>query len=178
MMRTRPIPESAIDKTTGSGVKSRVSDPKNRAQSRPCAACGCLFAPHRKRNEAKYCSKKCVWIVERGPEFNARVARESASLRGDMLRGRGEGKTYRKLDGRRHEHRVIAEQNLGRPLAPGEIVHHDDETKINNGPDNLIVLASQSEHARLHFTGKKQSPEQIQRRVAARLRTIYARKSA
>lgn len=55
---------------------------------------------------------------------------------------------YRKLTGR-HEHRVVAEQMLGRPLKRGEIVHHIDGNKHNNVPGNLQVM-SQADHLRLH----------------------------
>lgn len=61
----------------------------------------------------------------------------------------GAGKTYTKTYGR-HTHRVVAEQMLGRPLRPGEIVHHVDGDKRNNDPSNLVVFASQAEHARYH----------------------------
>lgn len=61
----------------------------------------------------------------------------------------GTGKTYTKTYGR-HTHRVVAEQMLGRPLRPGEIVHHVDGDKRNNDPSNLMVFASQAEHARYH----------------------------
>ena len=61
----------------------------------------------------------------------------------------GEGKTYTKLYGR-HEHRVVAEQMLGRKLKPGEVVHHIDGNKRNNSPDNLMVFSSQADHARYH----------------------------
>lgn len=57
--------------------------------------------------------------------------------------------TYRKLF-QRHEHRVVAEQMLGRSLRPGEIVHHIDGNKHNNDPSNLQVM-TQSAHIREHF---------------------------
>ena len=60
----------------------------------------------------------------------------------------GEGKTYAKNYGR-HEHRVVAEQFLGRPLMPGEVVHHIDGNKRNSSI-NIRVYKSQSEHAKFH----------------------------
>jgi len=61
----------------------------------------------------------------------------------------GEGKTYTKMFGV-HEHRVVAEQMLGRPLRENETVHHRDGNKRNNNPENLIIFRSQSEHAKHH----------------------------
>ena len=61
----------------------------------------------------------------------------------------GEGRTYSKEYGR-HTHRVEMERILGRKLKPGEIVHHIDGDKRNNSPENLMLLPSQAEHARLH----------------------------
>lgn len=61
----------------------------------------------------------------------------------------GEGKTYAKNYGR-HEHRVVAEQFLGRPLMPGEVVHHIDGNKRNSSINNIRVYKSQSEHAKFH----------------------------
>lgn len=67
-----------------------------------------------------------------------------------MKRGTGTG--YLKTQGR-HEHRVVAESILGRPLSPGEVVHHEDENKQNNDPSNLIVFPGQADHARHHKLG-------------------------
>jgi hypothetical protein len=61
--------------------------------------------------------------------------------------------TYRKLYGR-HEHRVVAEALAGRPLKPDEHVHHRDENKHNNFPENLMVL-SVKEHLALHATQRR-----------------------
>jgi hypothetical protein len=49
-----------------------------------------------------------------------------------------------------HVHVLVAEWKLGRLLLPGETVHHDDENRLNNSPENIIVAGSNSEHARIH----------------------------
>lgn len=121
-----------------------------RPDPRPCEVCGTLFKPSRKMGHARFCSKSCIWRATKGPEFNARIARETVDARAAKQRGTGT-KWYIKLYGR-HEHRVVAEQMLGRPLRRGEVVHHIDENKHNNDPGNLMIT-TQRQHMLEHGLG-------------------------
>lgn len=47
-------------------------------------------------------------------------------------------------------HRVVVEQILGRPLAGEECVHHLNEIKSDNRPENLVVCPTQAYHLLLH----------------------------
>ncbi|MCL2194338.1 MAG: HNH endonuclease [Oscillospiraceae bacterium] len=130
----------------------------------PCDLCGATFFKTEKIRKHNFCCREhfYAWNAKRIAEYNQTAnpmnqpggVMESRLRRGEILRNRGEGKTYRKYLGR-HEHRHIAEQMLGRSLRDGEIVHHRDGNKRNNDPANLEVLPSQAEHARRHFTKAK-----------------------
>jgi len=75
-------------------------------------------------------------------------ARRASFRDSDALRYSGSTENYVKYKGR-HMHRVEAEKMLGRPLEPGEIVHHKDGNKWNNDHSNLEVM-TQSQHLSLH----------------------------
>lgn len=46
-------------------------------------------------------------------------------------------------------HVHIMEGLKGRPLKPGEVVHHNDENKLNNSPENLKLM-TKSKHSSHH----------------------------
>lgn len=60
------------------------------------------------------------------------------------------------------QHRLIAEDKLGRPLVQSEnpqiaeAAHHKDECKLNNAPTNIEVM-TKSDHRRHHQLGKTYS---------------------
>ena len=78
------------------------------------------MAKAKRRPLQKYCSQQCWLKQHNNPERNAKVARETAQQRGDEM------------------------------AIPGEVVHHIDEDKSNYSEDNLMLFASQKEHARWH----------------------------
>lgn len=78
-----------------------------------------------------------------------------------------------------YEHRIVAEEMLGRPLMEGEVVHHLDENRTNNSPDNLLVLSSPM-HVKLHAWLDKNTiipkPEYAERVAKGCIRCVICEK--
>lgn len=53
-------------------------------------------------------------------------------------------------DGYVPEHRVVVEERIGRRLTDSERVHHVNEDKSDNRPDNLWLFPDDSAHALWH----------------------------
>lgn len=79
----------------------------------------------------------------------ARGARDAAGV---SIKPNGYMEITRGKDKGRSLHRVIAEQIIGRPLRPDEVVHHKDHNRSNNDPSNLQVMM-RAEHTSLHRKG-------------------------
>lgn len=54
-------------------------------------------------------------------------------------------------DRREYGHILVAEKALGRRLPIGAEVHHVNENKNDNRPENLVICPSQKYHALLHM---------------------------
>lgn len=78
------------------------------------------------------CSGKLAWINK---EYTPREARRKSG--------------YIYVGGER-QHRLVAENMLGRKLTKQELVHHLDGDKGNNEEDNLYICESSQEHNRMH----------------------------
>lgn len=114
-----------------------------------CIFCKALFHPWNGQVNAKYCSRLCACRDRNTNDHQKRAGKIGGLVTGNKMRGTGT-KGYVKYF-QRHEHRIVAEQLLGRKLRKGEIVHHKDGDKHNNSIGNLEVM-NQSKHASIHFT--------------------------
>ena len=137
-----------------------------------CEQCGKKFMRYQcqqKPGTAVMCSQKCLHAHRRhgssvkcarcGKSVYRRFGEQDIGTRVnqfcsracymDERRDRMKDSSYPKTGGT-HIHRVEAERKAGRTLKPGEIVHHIDGNKRNYKSDNLMIFASQAEHAAHH----------------------------
>lgn len=116
---------------------------RQRSIEQSCETCGASFVaePNQvKRGHGRFCSYDCKYAADRGVEkvIGTRYVRP-------------DGYVSIKVGIREYalEHRLIAADQLGRPLGPDDQVHHINGVRDDNRPENLEVLTN-AEHQRLH----------------------------
>lgn len=117
-----------------------------------CENCGREVAAYRSPGSSvppRFCSIECLGESQRGehnPAFNGGryVNAGGYVLVFDPDHPDADCRGYV------YEHRRVADEALGRTLRPGEVVHHENEVKDDNRPENLRVFASQSDHLKHH----------------------------
>jgi hypothetical protein len=119
-----------------------------------CEQCGTEVRVYRSpaqmaKQPPRFCSLKCIGLSQTGEKNFSYSGGRFVSANGYayILSYDHPNKDCRGYVG---EHRLVAERTIGRYLADEEVVHHKDRNKLNNSPDNLQVMASQSDHIKLH----------------------------
>lgn len=142
----------------GQSLSSRITRrpmAHKRDWQRTCERCGSQFLALR-HSLGKFCSKTCAARAAQTPMTIERARRCSDYRGGRQVTPSGyvrifvgKGHHLANTKGFAYEHRLVAEQTLGRRLTRSEIVHHVNGSKTDNRPENLVIM-SQSEHVRLH----------------------------
>jgi len=70
------------------------------------------------------------------------------------------------------EHILIAEKMFGGPLPKGAIVHHINESRCDNRPENLLICPSQGYHLWIHRMMRKQEWHEQREAIFAGARAL------
>jgi HNH endonuclease len=134
-----------------------------------CPVCGTVFTRiHAEDKPPRYCSRACS---NKAPgrmtaEVRAKIGRPSPQNKGGWIqRDRFGGERWRVPipHSERHlhptidKHGYIARSHLvwnqthpDEPVLPGELIHHMNHDSLDDRPENLMKLSSQSLHAQHH----------------------------
>lgn len=134
-----------------------------------CHTCGEPLSrpPCRAVNARHFCSRACQgkWRSQQTGERAAHWQGGEAIQRGGRMKIYLPDHPEANARGYVWRARVVAEQTIGRPLQPEEVVHHIDGDETNDAPENLMVFPNQAEHARHH--GKMRPREMLARMFSA-----------
>jgi len=135
-----------------------------------CEGCGRIFTKPPSDSKTywqkrRFCSLPCSGtLIKKGQVLSPRtlirkgqVGEASPAYKGGRgLTAQGYVRVLVPGVGYKLEHRLVMEKALGRKLERWEHVHHKDDDKTNNRPENLQVL-SIWEHNRKHTTERWRS---------------------
>lgn len=122
-----------------------------------CECCGKTVKIYRSPSQLekatpRFCSLKCLGESQRGkcnPSFNG----GRHMLKNGYIVVLAPDHPSADPRGYVYEHRLVAEETIGRFLIDNEVIHHIDGDKTNNDPSNLHVFPNQSEHMHHHMMG-------------------------
>jgi hypothetical protein len=118
-----------------------------------CEICQCEFSVSNDRKNARFCSRVCF-------------GKHRSTLRGEKAYSFKRGffidkDGYRMIrdsitdNARKNkyimEHKAVMIKKIGRSIKRGEVIHHWDENRLNNDPENLALFRTQASHLRLHL---------------------------
>ena|SRR5258706_11727038 len=116
--------------------------------SKICKVDGC----HRKHNTRGYCGVHYKRMMRYGrTELLPNRLNKDGSLRNPDGAGHINDNGYMvRNGGRDREHILVVEKVLGKKLPKGVVIHHVDENRQNNNPNNLVVCPDSAYHNLIH----------------------------
>jgi len=134
--------------------------PSNKTVPRICEICGASFfvrPQEARRGGGRFCGNTCSgkWKYTNSPPPSLSGV-ENPNWKGGLTKS-SRGYWYVRMPEHPRAHKsgyikranLVAEKTLGRYLLPGEIVHHKDQNKENDSPENLEVVQN-GKHTLIH----------------------------
>lgn len=126
-----------------------------------CEVCGITVSTYRSPSAVRprFCSLQCLGKSQRGvnnPAYNGGRYKDSNGYIHIFLPDH----PHVDCRGYIYEHRVVAEEKIGRLLTRKETVHHINHKRSDNRPENIEVCMNNGEHIRHHHWPKNTNPRQ------------------